>query len=51
MKEEEKELQNEIKSTNEMLEELQDPEKQAQIAREQYHLSESGELIFEFPEE
>lgn len=51
LREEEAMLKNEIKTTTEMVEQLQDPEKQAQIAREQYHLSESGELIFVFPEE
>lgn len=50
LREEEAALQNEIKSKTEMVEQLQDPEKQAQIARELYHLSEKGELIFVFPE-
>lgn len=51
MRDEKTQLENDIKTTTEEVEQLQDPEKQAQIAREQYNLSESNEIIFVFPDE
>lgn len=51
MRDEKAQLENDIKSAGEEVEQLQDPEKQAQIAREQYNLSEKNEIIFVFPDE
>lgn len=51
MREEKAQLENDIKAATEEVEQLQDPEKQAQIAREQYNLSEKDEIIFVFPDE